>query len=120
MTYIIATPEKSNGAELKRILDDNETLAFQGSFTTLKAAQACIREEPSDIAFIWLGKAKLNAFRLASEIKELNPFSKVIFVDSEKENAVEAFEYEAYGFLLTPFSEEKICQLLSLSIGKKK
>ena len=118
MKYIIADPDMNSGIDLKRILDDNKTLVFQGSFTTLKAAEKCIREEPPDIAFIWLGKAELNAFRLVGEIKERNPLSKVIFISSQKENAVEAFEYEADGFLLKPFNKKKIGQLLQKNIAK--
>jgi two-component system response regulator AlgR len=117
MKYIIADPDKNSGSDLKRILDDNKILVFQGSFTTLKAAENSIRKEPPDIAFIRLGKAELNAFRLAGVIKERNPFSKVIFISSQKENAVEAFEHEADGFLLIPFNQKKINQLLQQNIG---
>jgi DNA-binding LytR/AlgR family response regulator len=45
-------------------------------------------------------------------IRERNPLSKVIFISNRKENAVEAFEYEAEGFILTPFNKKKIEQLL--------
>jgi two-component SAPR family response regulator len=120
MKYIIADPDKNSCSDLKRILDDNKMLVFQGSFTTLKAAENSIRKEPPDIAFIRLGKAELNAFRLASEIKERNPFSKVIFISSQKENAIEAFEHEADGFILIPFNKKKIDQWLQQNIKSKK
>lgn len=116
MKYIIADPDKNSGNDLKRILDDSKILVFQGSFTTLKAAEYCIWPEPPDIAFIRLGKAELNAFRLANEIKKRNPFSKVIFISSQRENAVEAFEYGADSFLLIPFNKKKIGQLLRQNI----
>lgn len=120
MNYIIADPDMHNGIELKKILDDYEILDFQGSYTTFGAAeQGCLAQAP-DIAFIRLGKAELNAFRLADAIREQNPSSKIIFTSSQKENAVEAFEYEADGFLLTPFNKKKIEQLLRQNIGKNK
>lgn len=120
MNYIIADPDMQNGIELKKILDEYKTLDFQGSYTTFCAAEHDCQEHPPDIAFILLGKAELNAFRFAGLIKEQNPFSKIIFVSSQKENAVEAFEYEADGFLLTPFNKKKIEQLLQQNKGNDK
>ena len=112
MKYIIADPDKNSGDELKKILEDNKALVFEGSYTTLKAAEYCIRVEPPDMSFIRLEKAELNAFRLAGKIKERNPLAKIIFVGSQKENAVEAFDSEATGFLLIPFDKKKIEHLL--------
>jgi two-component SAPR family response regulator len=112
MKYIIADPDIQHGIELKKILDGYEILDYQGSYTTYQAEENEWFEHLPDIAFIWLGKAELNASRLASEIKALNPFLKVIFISSNKENAVEAFEYEAEGFLLMPFNEKQIRQIL--------
>jgi len=93
-------------------LDDYETLDFQGSFTTLKAAEKSIYKEPPDIAFIRIGKAELNVFKLVSVIRDLNLFAKFILLSNQEEYAIEAFEYEADGFLLIPFSKEKIKHLL--------
>ncbi|MDP4092782.1 MAG: hypothetical protein Q8920_05405 [Bacillota bacterium] len=119
MKYIIADTDIQNGIELKEILDVYKMLEFQGSYTTFRAAANYVLEHPPDIAFIQMGKAELNAFRLAGLIQVLNPLSKVIFISSQKENAVDAFEYEADGFLLTPFSKKKIAQMLQQNKGKK-
>lgn len=113
MEYIIADPDMQNGIDLKKILDGFAILDFQGSYTTFGEVENEILEHPPDIAFIRMGKAEMNAFRLAGVIKERNPFSKVIFISSQSESAVEAFEYEADGFLLNPLDREKIkCMLL--------
>lgn len=120
MKYIIADPDVQTGIELKQILDEYQILDFQGGYTTFNSAKNCIREHTPDIAFICLGKAKLDAFRLTAVIRECNPASEVIFISSQKENAVEAFEYEADGFLLTPFDKNKIEQLMQQNFGRKK
>lgn len=112
MKYIIADRDMQNGFELKKMLDCYETFEFQGSYTTFStAANYCLRYQP-DIAFVFLGNAELNAFRLARELREKCPLLKVIFISSQKESAVEAFEHEADGFLLVPFNNKKIGQLL--------
>lgn len=108
MNYIIADSEDKSGVELKKILDFYGVLVFHGRFTTFEVAADSIRRDPPDIAFIRIGNAKLNAFKLVSEIKEKAPFSKVIFMSSHAEDAVQAFEYNGDGFLLIPYDEEKI------------
>ena len=119
MNYMIAGPDVQSSIELKKILNDCGVLDFQGSFTTLRAAENHILQQPPDLAFLWLGKAELNAVRLAGEIKKRNPLSKVIFIGDQREDAVQAFEYETDGFLLTPFSKQKIALLLNQITGKK-
>ena len=122
MRYMIADPDVQMGVELKRILDAYEILNFQGSYKTLQQAGKWSLEQPPDMAFIRLGKAGLNALQLAEIIRECNPISKIVFYSSRKESAVEAFEYEADGFLLMPFDRDKIEQFLQhmVTIEKRK
>lgn len=117
MKYIIADPDIQNAIELKKILDEYEILEFMESFVTFFAAVNYSLKHQPDILFIFLGKAELNAIRLVDLVRECNPFSKVIFISGQKENAVEAFEYEVDGFILVPFNKEKIGQLLKQIIG---
>ena len=120
MKYIIADPDVQNCIALKKILDCYEILDFQGSYITFSTAENDCLEHPPDIAYIRLGKAELNAFRLSEELRECSPRSKVIFISSQRENAVEAFEQEADGFLLIPFDRKAIGQQLQQIIRKSK
>ena len=112
MKYIIADPDEQSSIELKKILEGYEMLDFQGSYTTFEIAENSIRKEPPDIAFIRVGNAELNAFQLSCVIQRLNPYSKVIFLSSRLEYAVDAFEWDAYGFISVPYNEGKIKHLL--------
>lgn len=118
MKYIIANPNELDGINLKKLIDAYEMLDFMGRFNTLKEAEEIIREEPPDIAFIRVGKAELDAYKLINELRELNPLVKIIFLSSHAEHAVEAFEYEAFGFLMLPIVKEKIDHIL-LRCNKK-
>lgn len=60
MNYIIADPDLQEGIELKKMLNEYEGLDFQGSLTTLGAAERQCIEHPPDIAFIRLGNPELN------------------------------------------------------------
>lgn len=116
MKYIIADPDIQIGIDLNRILDDYKMMEFNGSYTTLEETVNSIGQNPPDIAFIRIGKVELNAFKLATMIRRLNALSKVVFLSNHYAYAVEAFECEADGFLLLPFKEEKIEQLLYKNI----
>jgi len=119
MKYIIADPDKLSGIELKKILDGYKMLVFQGNFTTYEMVEKSIHKEPPDITFIRIGKAELNAFKIASDSRAANPFSKVIFYSTDELYAIQAFEYEADGFLTVPFDNEKIKHLLLQIISRK-
>jgi len=112
MKYIIADPDYQNNIDLKKILDGFEMLDFQGSYTTFELAEKNIRKKLPDIAFIRVGKAELNAFQLSCLIRGQNPYAKVVFYSSQLEYAVDAFEFEAYGFISIPFDGGKIKKLL--------
>lgn len=116
MKYIITDPDKQSHIELKQILDGYKLLDFQGSFTSLDGTLNGICEDPPDIAFISVGKTKLNAFQLSCMIRGLSPYSKVIFFSNQPEYAVDAFEWDVYGFISVPFEEQKILNLLRKSI----
>lgn len=120
MKYIIADPDGQNAIELKKILDGYEILVFQGSYTTIHAAENDCLEHPPDIAFIRLENVELNAFRLAAVIRERNPHSKVIFIGSQIENAVDAYEYGADRFFLIPYNTERIGQWVKQNTGEEK
>ncbi|MEI7885361.1 MAG: hypothetical protein WCI30_08410 [Clostridia bacterium] len=118
MQYFIADPDRKNGIELKTILDKYLDLSCQGIFTTQKAAEESIREVPTSLALIRMGKIEINAFSLAAKLRGLNPTVKVIFISNQGSYAIEAFECEADGFLLLPFEAEKIeIMLARLSIN---
>lgn len=119
MTYIIIDPEGESHAELMNSLDCLKELVFKGSFSSFKSAEEAIHSEPPDIAFIRIGDAKFNAFPLVSEINAIAPLSKVILMSNYVEDAVQAFEYKADGFILKPFDEEKIRYLLMRFIEKR-
>jgi DNA-binding LytR/AlgR family response regulator len=119
MNYMIAGPDMQSGIELKEILDGCGALDFQGSFPTFQAAENHMFRHLPDLAFLWIGKAELNSFRLAGEIKRRSPKSKIVFIGDRREDAVQAFEQGADGFLLAPFNKQKIAQLLDQITGKK-
>jgi two-component SAPR family response regulator len=118
MNYIIVDPEDKSSSELKNILDSYKILGIHGKVKTFEAVTDSIQKEKPDLAFIRMKNIHLNVYKLISEIKEKSPFSKVIFMSDHELDAVEAFEYDADGFLLIPFDEKQIRHMMMSSLDK--
>lgn len=73
-----------------------------------------------DILFLDINMPELNGLNLGKIIRKLNPGMKIVFVTAYREYAVDAFEIQAFDYLLKPYSEDRIEKLLSrLSVEKK-
>ena len=112
MNYIVVDSDKQNSTYLKKILDEYKTFDFKGSFMTVEEAEISLYKGSPDMAFIRMGKAGINAFKLVSVLRGVNPSVKIFLHSSEGGYAIEAFEYEADGFLMIPFEKEKIKHML--------
>lgn len=112
MKYIIVDTNQNSTQDLRKLLDWFEILDFEGIFPTLESVERFAGKMVPDIAFIRMGDLSLNSYQIAAAIRLLNPFSKLVFMGREKEYAVDAFEMEAYGFLLEPCTREQMTQLL--------
>lgn len=55
---------------------------------------------------------KLDGVCLARVIKKFNKDFKIVFITAYKEHAIEAFELEAFDYILKPYSEERILTTL--------
>lgn len=73
-----------------------------------------------DILFLDINMPELNGLNLAKIIRKLNPALKIIFVTAYREYAVDAFEIQAFDYLLKPYSEERIEKLMLRLCGKNK
>ncbi|HEY4532811.1 MAG TPA: LytTR family DNA-binding domain-containing protein [Fusobacterium sp.] len=73
-----------------------------------------------DTLFLDIDMPELNGLNLGKIIRKLNPGMKIVFVTAYREYAVDAFEIQAFDYLLKPYSESRIEKLLSrLSVEKK-
>lgn len=73
-----------------------------------------------DVLFLDINMPELNGLNLGKIIRKLNPGMKIVFVTAYREYAVDAFEIQAFDYLLKPYSEDRIEKLLSrLSVEKK-
>lgn len=104
--------EKFPGAELLQEFGDS-----LDAFDYLQEHAAEI-----DTLFLDIDMPELNGLNLGKVIRKLNPGMKIVFVTAYREYAVDAFEIQAFDYLLKPYSESRIenyypgCQLRKTGI----
>jgi two-component system LytT family response regulator len=115
--------------QLTAIIVDDEPLAREGLMLRLNGdirfdvvaqcpsafhALQAIEEFQPDIAFVDIEMPGLSGLELAEQLlKNTTPVPKVVFVTAFKEFALNAFEFQAFDYLLKPFSDDRLASCLS-------
>ncbi len=71
----------------------------------------CSRSNP-DVIILDIMMPFLNGMDAAKEIREHNSISKIIFLTSSPEFAIESYDVDAFGYLLKPVDKDKLFRLL--------
>ncbi|MBL4630344.1 MAG: response regulator transcription factor [Paraglaciecola sp.] len=115
--------------QLTAIIVDDERLAREGLLLRLSgdprfdvvaqcssahdALEAIAQFQP-DIAFLDIEMPGLSGLELAEQLsKNTTPVPKVVFVTAFREFALNAFEFQAFDYLLKPFSDDRLASCLS-------
>lgn len=82
-----------------------------------KASQICDEAKP-DIALLDIEMPGMNGIELAKYIKEKNTECIIIFITAYDrfDYAIEAMHIKAFDYLLKPWKEEKLCELINTAI----
>lgn len=98
----------------KHFVDELEIFA---SSNGRKASQICDEVKP-DIALLDIEMPGMNGIELAKYIKEKNTECIIIFITAYDrfDYAIEAMHIKAFDYLLKPWKEEKLCELINTAI----
>jgi len=98
----------------KHFVDELEIFA---SSNGRKASQICDEVKP-DIALLDIEMPGMNGIELAKHIKEKNTECIIIFITAYDrfDYAIEAIHIKALDYLLKPWKEERLCELISTAI----
>ncbi|SRR3712207_1948330 len=122
MRCVIVDDEFPAREELKYFIDKCSGIELLQEFGDSMDAFEYLQEYAMevDILFLDIDMPELNGLSLGKIIRSLNPSMKIIFVTAYREYAVDAFEIQAFDYLLKPYSENRIEKLLSRLSGEKK
>lgn len=115
--------------QLTAIIVDDESLAREGLMLRLNGdtrfevvaqcpsaqhALLAIEEFHPDIAFVDIEMPGLSGLELAEQLsKSTTHAPKIVFVTAFREFAISAFEFQAFDYLLKPFSDDRLASCLS-------
>lgn len=71
-------------------------------------ALAHAKENPVDLAFLDVEMPLMEGIDLARELKKIDPNTRVVFVTAFNQYAIDAFEVDAVGYLMKPYSRESL------------
>lgn len=109
---IIVEDEFPAREELKFFINNNNNLHLEKEFENPIDALKYIEANEIDVVFLDINMPELDGMTLGKIIHRLNKNIKLVFISAYKDFAVEAFEIKAFDYILKPYSEERIINLL--------
>jgi two-component system LytT family response regulator len=114
LTAIIVDDERLAREGLMLRLNDDARFDVVAQCPSAHHALDAIEQFQPDIAFVDIEMPGLSGLELAELLsKTPTPVPKVVFVTAFREFALNAFEFQAFDYLLKPFSDDRLASCLS-------
>jgi two-component system LytT family response regulator len=114
LTAIIVDDERLAREGLMLRLTDDVRFNVVAQCPSAHHALDAIEQFQPDIAFVDIEMPGLSGLELAEQLsKNTTPVPKVVFVTAFREFALNAFEFQAFDYLLKPFSDDRLASGLS-------
>lgn len=99
--------------ELKYFIKNNKFLEVDKEFENPIDALKYIENHKVDVIFLDINMPDLDGMSLGKIIYRLDPSIKLVFITAYKDYAVDAFDINAFDYLLKPYSEDRIIRVLN-------
>nr|WP_307774378.1 LytTR family DNA-binding domain-containing protein [uncultured Cetobacterium sp.] len=122
-TCIIIEDEFPAREELKFFIKSNKNFEILKEFENPIDALKYLENRTVDAIFLDINMPELDGMSLGKIIHRLDKEVKLIFITAYREYAADAFEIKAFDYLLKPYSEDRIINVLnnlSNSLSSKK
>ncbi|WP_139997004.1 response regulator [Paenibacillus paridis] len=113
MKAILIDDENPALLQLERLLVADGRLEVRGKFTLLADAMQHIKTEKTDIVFLDIEMPEVNGLEAAEYIQQLDGDITIVFVTAFSEYAVEAFELQAFDYLLKPVYPARLAKTIT-------
>lgn len=112
LNCIIVDDEYPGRQELAYFINNFSSIKILEEFDNAIAALEFIKTSTPDIIFLDISMPRLDGIAFGKILKTLDIKPLIVFVTAYREHAVEAFEIEAFDYILKPFSEGRIVNTL--------
>lgn len=112
MRCIIVEDEYPSREELKFFIHEYSSIEILNEFEDSLEALKFLEKNSVDIIFLDINMPNLDGMSLGKIVSRFEEKPKIVFITAYKEYAVEAFEVDAFDYILKPYSEERIIYTL--------
>jgi two-component system LytT family response regulator len=112
MKSIIVEDEFLAREELKYFIKNYSSIEIVDEFEDGIDVIKFIQQNEVDVIFLDINIPSLDGVLLAQNISKFSKKPYIVFITAYKEHAVEAFEIEAFDYILKPYSESRIISML--------
>jgi len=112
MKAIIVEDELPAREELQYLIDTYSEIEVTNIFEDGLDVLKFLQENETDAIFLDINIPSLDGMFLANNISKFKKKPFIIFTTAYKEHAVEAFELEAFDYILKPYDEKRIAAML--------
>ncbi len=95
-------------AIVKEYCEDAEICAFASGEKALEY----LVDEPMDLAFVDIQLLDMSGIVMAKMLRKMDNNVRIVFATAYNDHAAEAYDLEAYGYILKPYEEHKIEKLI--------
>ena len=108
LNCIIVDDEFPSREELKYFINNFSSIKILDEFDDSLKALEYIEKNSIDIIFLDINMPKLDGMAIGRIISRFPKHPIIVFITAYKDFAVDAFEIEAYDYILKPYSEERM------------
>ena len=116
---IIVEDELPAREELKYFLNEEKEIKLIAEFDNPLDTLNFLENSTADVIFLDINMPDMNGISLGKIITKIYPDMKIVFITAYKDYAVDAFEIKAFDYLLKPYSENRIKNLLKSLVNIK-
>ncbi|HHZ3187228.1 TPA: LytR/AlgR family response regulator transcription factor [Yersinia enterocolitica] len=112
MKAIIVEDEFLAQEELSYLIQQHSNITIEATFEDGLDVLKYLQNHQVDVIFLDINIPSLDGVLLAQNISKFAHKPYIIFITAYKEHAVEAFEIEAFDYILKPYHESRIVTML--------
>ena len=112
MNAIIVEDEFLAQQELSWLIQQHSQIKIEASFDDGLDVLKYLQNHQIDVIFLDINIPSLDGVLLAQNISKFAHKPLIVFITAYKEHAVEAFELEAFDYILKPYHESRIVTML--------
>ena len=109
---VIVEDEFPAREELKFFIENHDGIELEKEFENPLDALKYLQDNKTDVVFLDINMPELDGMSLGKILSKLDENLKIIFITAYRDYAPEAFEIKAFDYLLKPYSDKRINEVL--------